>query len=198
MTAGVAILSVVFESVEPAPWRPMSEAPLPGQPGIVLRVDSLAATRLVLSPSGVGGPPGDLPPWSLLQSRTASRGDRFIEDARGFPARALTWRYDSLLYTRGPVNGFALESFDPSNRTAGITLPFGVRAVPFGVIPAGFAMDVAFWSTLAYAAFALVAGGRRRRRALRLRSRLCVACGHPGSGESACPECGTRRVAEAG
>lgn len=198
MTCGVATVSVAIESVEPAPWRPMTEAPLPNSADVVLRVDSLGATRLVLSPTGVGGPPGDIPKWSVLHASAASHGDRFIEDARGFPARALTWRFDSRLGTDGPMNGIALESFDPKDRTGGVTLPFGVRAIPLDVIPAGFALDVLFWGTLAHVAFTVAAWLRRRRRALRLQSHQCVACGHPESGESVCPECGAHHPAAAG
>ena len=198
MTAGVAISSAVFEGVEPSPSRPMAEAPLPLSRVIVLRVDSLAATRLVLSPNGAGGPPGDIPAWSLLHDYPAARGDRFIEDARGFPARALTWSYDSRVRSAGPLNGLALESFDPNSAAGGVTLPFGVRAVPLGVVPAGFALDVLFWGTLAYATFALLAWRRRSRSRRRLRSRQCVACGHPHLGEPACPECGHPHAAEAG
>jgi hypothetical protein len=80
----------------------------------------------------------------------------------------------------------------PVSRSLAATRPWFARIWPNPVVPLrpiwpGFALDTAFYGTLA---FLLWSAPRFVKRTRRRRRGLCVVCGYDLRGMQKCPECG--------
>ena len=113
-----------------------------------------------------------------------------LEHATGWPMLALWYELE---LGRGPVGRKS-----PPMAVGGIAFPSNAvplhscRALPYLPIYPGLAIDTAFWGATA---FAVVAGIRATRAALRRRRGQCLACAYDLKGDTAsgCPECGWNR-----
>ena len=115
-----------------------------------------------------------------------------VADARGWPFLAM---WSSLSYDgdlQPPTNiptitrGLVLNP----NAMSGPSPETTVRMLPLALIWSGFLADIAIYSVVWFAIFALAITGRR---AFRSRQGCCVICGYDlrGTPHGQCPECGT-------
>jgi hypothetical protein len=143
------------------------------------------------------GPPEPLiPKWApfLVPSADDPLGPEHVRvaDARGWPFLAM-WSglsYDEpiQLPTKTPtiMHGLVVNADAMSGPSPETT----VRMLPLALIWSGFLADIAIYSLVWFAIFALAIIGRR---ALRSRQGCCVICGYDlrGTPHGQCPECGT-------
>ena len=128
----------------------------------------------------------EVPSWSIVHSRSRGERDRFLEEARGWPALALRSEVMISSYSYGNPTARARDAIVLRVVQEG---RWGGLLLPLRPIWSGFLIDTAFFGSIA---FAVLFGPGMARRAARRSRGQCLRCGYDmrAIASATCPECG--------
>jgi hypothetical protein len=188
---------------------------------LVTRRDAFGATRIIAMPRGKPSDATDatdiFPSWSDLPATMSERSAQaaniprdpgarnpprpvaLVDDARGWPVRALTCHWDRGMTVKSqyssvqtPTRGIELPIFGGQQNAGGLDY---VRGLPLAIWWPGFAINTLFYAAILWLLFAAPFALRRRRR---IKHGLCAKCGYDLRGIPPqtinCPECGALRT----
>jgi hypothetical protein len=176
---------------------------LPARGWMLFRFEAFGATRVVAmarsprdSREAQGVPADIVPSWcglvhaAMRQSADARAGASIhpgvmYDDARGWPMRALWYRWDSGGGVVAFSGGIALPPAEPD--PPGALNTWNQRALALRPWWPGLAVDLLFWAALLWL---LIRGPFALRRFLRLKRGLCPHCAYPMGQSPVCSECG--------